>query len=233
MVQKQISVIIMLKKMILELIIIALVVVPISAVQADDQYTIYLKSRSFTPKPGIEPEAKVTLDKSAILGTRSVLMCQFYIIPDKTQRHNLERTDIKLLEYIPNNTWLISVPLKPIEVLVQSLSDVTFSNIRWLGTLLALDKIESSLVERIKSQGEKECMINLWIDFFKDVPLNTAHELVISYEGQIIEEIPELSRLIVNLPTTAVLKLANENSVQWIMQEPSPPQTVNDGMLGF
>lgn len=218
------------KKFISKLIIIVWVIIPISTAQADEQYTIYLKSRSFIPTPGIEQKAKVTLNKSAILGTRSVLMCQFYTIPNKTQHHNLKEAGIELLEYIPNNTWLIKAPSKPIEVLVQSLSDATFSNIRWLGTLLVLDKVEPSLVEKIKTQGEKEHIMNLWVDFFKNVPSNEARSLVISYDGEVIEEIPELSRLVVSLPKTTVLELASENGVQWIMQESLPPQTLNNGM---
>jgi len=206
----------------------------VSVAQADES-TIHLKSRSFIPESGVEPQAASALDENAVPGSHQVLIVQFNQIPDEAQRRELEKAGIKLLEYIPDNTWLVSMRPEPVQAQAQALSQQTLSNVRWLGTLSTLDKMESSLAKGEFGDWAKNTddgTVTLWVDFFKGVPLNEARKLVISHGGTVAKEIPELSRLVISLPEDRdmVLAFAGENSVQWIMQEPPPPQPVNDDM---
>ena len=103
----------------------------------DQQYTIELKSRTFTPTPG----SQVAALEEIPLGDSYHVMMQFYELPNETQRQSLAATGILLLEYIPQNTWIVSI--KPSQLMSESQTNL---NIRWSGKLLPSDKVSPDIL---------------------------------------------------------------------------------------
>ncbi|HSN89287.1 MAG TPA: hypothetical protein VL025_21150, partial [Thermoanaerobaculia bacterium] len=95
-------------------------------------FTIQLKSRTFTPAPGVERSLS---EESRVGGrTTTVGLIQLEEAPDDLLRAQLERAGVELLEYVPNNTWMARLPAD-----LNRAAGV--SGVRWIGRLLPEDKM--------------------------------------------------------------------------------------------
>jgi len=86
------------------LIISFLVLINTSIVCGSNE--VLLKSRRFTPEPGISAATKANIE--AIPGRAHVLV-QLGQIPTIKEKKELETKGIKLLSYIPNKAWFASI----------------------------------------------------------------------------------------------------------------------------
>lgn len=204
-------------------VVLLLIVVPANAQGPDRDFTIWLKSRQFVPAPGMSKATAAQL--RALPMGRSHVLIQFDRIPSTEERRALERAGVKLLAYVPNNTWFASVPA------TVSLSDKALANVRWLGSILPEDKLSVGLWEgrvgpwAVNADGS----VNLDVLFFADVPLDQARQVVAAHDGYVEEELPEFHRLRVRVLGQAVTALASEDGVQWIEEAPPPKIPANDG----
>ncbi len=100
-------------------------------------YDILLKSRQFTPKPGISADTKAAIE--AVPGKAHVIL-QLHHIPTVKERRELGRQGVKLLSYIPNNAWFASIPSdKAGEIAV-------LSNVRAVSEIMPEDKISPHII---------------------------------------------------------------------------------------
>ncbi len=74
---------------------------------SNEKYKISMKSRTFVP-----PE-QTTLESilNSAKGERVHVLIQFDGIPDASEKSTLSDAGIKLLNYIPRNTWFASMPV--------------------------------------------------------------------------------------------------------------------------
>jgi hypothetical protein len=105
-------------------------------------YEILLKSRRFTPKPGISADTKAAIE--AIPGKAHVLI-QLYQTPTIEERSKLERQGVKLLSYIPNNAWFASIPSGKADEIA------TLSNVRAISKIEPEDKISTTPAVLLRS----------------------------------------------------------------------------------
>ena len=93
-------------------------------------WTILLKSRSFEPEPGLEASlaTRLRLDHPG----RTHVLIQFNRVPTAAERKALADRGATLLGYIPNLTWLASIPSDE----AMALRILELSPTRWLGSLL-------------------------------------------------------------------------------------------------
>jgi hypothetical protein len=92
-------------------LITTLVVLSLSALsQQDSAYHVFLKSGSFIPQRNITPDftQQFNLKASRVEG-RSFAIIQFEHIPTTEERQRLLNAGISLLDYIPNNTYTVSI----------------------------------------------------------------------------------------------------------------------------
>lgn len=68
---------------------------------------ILLKSRRFTPAKGISDAARAKIE---VIPGRAHVLIQLEQIPTIKERKGLEYKGIKLLSYIPNKAWFVSIP---------------------------------------------------------------------------------------------------------------------------
>ena len=93
------------------LLITVLVVVSLHALsQQDSAYRLFLKTGSFIPHKNINPDFTLEFNRriSRIEG-RSFAIIQFEHIPTAAERQQLLNAGISLLDYIPNNTYTVSI----------------------------------------------------------------------------------------------------------------------------
>src|SRR6478735_9369125 len=95
----------------LVLLITILVVASIHALsQQDSAYRLFLRTGSFIPQKNINLDFAQEFNRriSRIEG-RSFAIIQFERIPTIEQRQQLLNAGISLLDYIPNNTYTVSI----------------------------------------------------------------------------------------------------------------------------
>ena len=103
------------------------------------EFEIKLKSGHFTPPEEISLESVV----SGAEGERIHVLIQFNSIPNSSTKNALKSAGIRLLNYIPKNTWFASIPLN------LSPDNPALSSTRWIGKILSEDKIAPGIQEQI------------------------------------------------------------------------------------
>ena len=202
-------------------------VLPLTSFGASTEqpYLIGLKSRTFTPEPGISDEIQQFFYPSE---SYHALM-QFYELPNETQRQVLEESGIVLLEYIPKNTWIVGITSKEsmIEIPMEELK------VRWVSQLLPIDKVSPEISTNVFGlwNNNDDDTINLVVRTFTDVNLDEISGHIAARGGEVTEVITALSILNIKWPESiSVLELAQEDGIQWIEQAPPPKEEVNDGL---
>lgn len=199
-----------------------------SAAQSEQNYQpyqIHLLSRQFTPNP---QENQTFQYQESDRDTYSGLwLVQFYENPSADEKTELDKRGIKLFQYIPDRTWVMKIP-------APAFAEFTSRGIvRWIGPLLPEDRIApelretSSIILRPGQPGEN---IILTVEFTRDISTSWARYLVETHGGLVINEIPIINALIISIPTSRWLDLAQADEVIWI--EPSLPAMgpFNDGV---
>ncbi len=192
-----------------------------------DPPKILLKSRQFTPEPGINQtfETELLASKDAAVH----VLIQLYHTPTEAERKLLEESGVKLLAYIPKNAWFASISPRNITRIA------ALQEVRWVGKILPEDKIAPDLRDGIDSwEVNDDGSMNLTLLFFSDVSLNDARKLLLSYGGTRFGNgliIPDSSSVAVVLPNETIPYLASEDSVQWIEVIPPFGAAGNDGSL--
>jgi hypothetical protein len=184
------------------------------------QYGIALQSRSFTPPAGVSPQSVL----SGAEGERIHVLMQFESIPDPAERLELENAGIRLLNYIPHNAWLASVPtdLSPgIDAL---------RPIRWMGKILPEDKISRRIRERgfgkwaITPDGK----VVVTLKYFADVEAREVRAKLQRLGGSILEEIEALSSVSLVISEERIPELAAEDAIRWIDSAAPSPRPESD-----
>jgi PKD repeat protein len=109
--------------------------------QSGINYDIHFKKGTIQFEENINTFKFSSLESSLFEGDYYAFM-QFYQIPGRAERSNLESMGIQLQEYIPNNVYLVSIPM---ELNRNNLMDF---NIRSITALELEDKVDQRLLER-------------------------------------------------------------------------------------
>lgn len=188
----------------------------------EDAFKVQLQSRQFVP----EAETRSGLEWLRTLHRGRVhALLQLYGPPSSADKALLEQSGIKLLDYIPSNTWFASLPtdLRP--------DDPAFAMIRWFGPILPEDKVYAKLLD--DSVGEwalrEGGRIAVEVAFFSDVDLSEARQIVPKYDAVLTGSVPLSNKLILEIPKHNILLLAAEDSVRWVDVVPPPPTTNSEG----
>lgn len=186
-------------------------------------YEILLSNRHFVPPEGVN-SSDLVLPLSPIEASTSIrhILIQFYHIPTEQERFLLQERGIKLLDYIPNNAWSVSVK----GVVSQIISD-TYAEfpalIRWAGPIQPADKLDvEGYLDLVNSGHEK---FNFSVGFFSDVPVELARRILEASGAESINEITSAQRFEILLPVARVNELVIYDSVQWV--EPIWPKIIN------
>lgn len=203
--------------------------------QDRDKYTITLKLRKFIPKAGIESKVLSKL-QTIITQEKKIphIIIQFKKTPSRNEREYLKARGINLLSYIGGNAWYASLSDTSALLFVDLKTVAKYpilGLIRWIGVILAQDKIHPFL----KTKGPGSWAINpdgtikVSIDFFKDISRQKAREILSKYGAEIESERIRRVSFYIIIDPNVLNSFANEDSVKSIDIYPPPKMESNDG----
>ncbi len=194
----------------------------------DDGNVIRLKSRSFSPDPGLADELKGEFDKAS--GGIVHVIVQFHEAPTTQDKLILKREfKTTILDPIPDTAFFASMP-SDTSVTKQLLS--TDIGLRWIGHIRPTDKIAPALHDGNAPAYSKRTAgkVEFFILFFGDVPVEQQQNVLDELGIEIVDRVVPVNGWRVNMPEKQVFELAERDSVKWIEQGPAPVEEDNDGV---
>ena len=186
--------------------------------------TIHLQSRIFTPEPGIESGLMARLENA---NGRWHGLIQFHNVPDDGQLAQLETAGVQLLNYIPHNTWLATMPDE-----LNTLTAMPF--VRWVGAYTADDKMSALITgaEMAPWVVNSDGTLNLTVVLFADVDEATAVARLQAQGATITHSEPTIHHYTVTLPPQRLIPIAEEDIVAWLTANSAPKSTQSDEARG-
>ncbi len=107
--------------------------------EVPETYKVYLRSRNFIPREGIECSLLDKLESSG--NTHAVL--QFRSNPSEQQKNELQNSGVSLVYYIHEMSYAASVPSS--ESRLREIKNLSY--VRWIGDFLPEDKIDPKILK--------------------------------------------------------------------------------------
>ena len=185
---------------------------------------IRLKSEAFAPVGDIGGNLARVRARHANRAVVHVIV-QFDELPDRARRAQLEAQGVKLLGYLPDNSYFASVPAR-----VQG-ADLQAARLRWAGAIYDADKTPESIRAHgfgswaLRDGGRVE----LRVSCFADADLGDVSAAIAALGGETLTTAPELHRITASIPTAVFDKVTALDDVRWVEEVPPPPKRSNDG----
>jgi len=201
-------------------ILAILLVIHVNTSLANDSNEILLKSRHFIPQRGITTEARTKIE--AISGRAHVLI-QLEHLPTTDDINLLDSKGVKLLSYIPNKAWFASIPSdKTGEI-------ASLSSVKAICEILPEDKVSPHIkAGEFLEMRVKDGKADFVVEFFEDVPLTEADEVIQRHNGRIVGRVPTLNAVVAVISIDESIDIAFEEGVKWVEQE-LPLEPLNNG----
>jgi uncharacterized repeat protein (TIGR01451 family) len=153
------------------------------------------------------------------------VIVQFRVLPDEDQRLKLGACGVRLLDYLPENSFFASVPS---QTQAARLHEV---GIAWLGPIHPEDKLPPRIVTSgigswalLDAQTAKLC-----VRHFADVSADFVARALADLGATVVRVDTLLCKFTLLLPVTRLWDLAAADWVRWIEEVPPPPISFNDG----
>lgn len=184
---------------------------------------IALKSRTFTPAPG--------LDRAAIAGQRSSstevhFIAQFRPLPSAADQRAFTRQGVRLLSSLGGNAYLASAKVGNLERLK------ALPGFRWAGALKSADKIDPALVGGVPAYARTRQGDALTVQVHADESADTAAAIARKHGGTVIGRVASIPSVTAVFPAGATAGLAAEDAVQYVAPIDAPLGDHNDGAVG-
>ena len=185
-----------------------------------DMFEVDLKSRTFTPAPGISQK---TLDAvSAMPAGRVHMLVQLDRIPTIEEKASLRNQGINLLIYIPQNSWIASMERS------MAAGAVSIPSITWVGSLEAADKMADISRYGVSNYARnQDGTVTLVVVFYPGVSEEEARGVMAKY-GSIDWGRGMLNDYKLTLEGGQISALAAEDTVRWI-EDPVAPDGPQNG----
>jgi subtilisin family serine protease len=189
---------------------------------AESKHTIHLKSRTFTPKPGLE--------RAAIVGNRAAkervhFIAQFSPLPTSADRRTFARAGVQLQASLGDGAYVASSTPGAIGHLK------AMPGFRWAGPLEADDKIDPAIrnghapAQATTKSGD----VALTIQVHPDVSMADAAAIAQRHGGTVIARVPLIPSVTAIFSPGAAASLAAEDAVLYVAAVDAPLQEHNDG----
>jgi len=188
---------------------------------------IQLKSRLVQP-PAERTKSLETVTARAV-GERVHVLLQFTTIPKTKTKHALRQAGVRLLNYVPKNTWFASIPVG------LEADHPALSSVRWIGPILAEDKLPPRMRE--KSVGAwaqtEDGRVRLVVKYFADASRETLKTELESLGAEILVEVVTAKSITIAIAETRLTDLAGLDAVRWIDAVSPPGSGESDRVRGF
>ena len=201
-----------------------------SQVQEEKEYKIVLKSRSFTPEPGIRLQVRDRILAQLRRREPRHVYVQFFKLPNRAIKQRLATKGIRLLSYISSNSYYATVE-RP-EALVfdspEAKRDPALSLIRWIGQIEPADRVEPDVLAGKfgKWAINPDGTVKIRVMFFEDVDSAIQIEFLKKYTNKYKQHSPNIWQL--DIQATKIESIIQDDAINWIKQEPPPYKHGND-----
>lgn len=208
------------------LITVLLTVTALNAQQNQANYQVYFKQGIVIPDANLSSLSPDSLyEASDIQGNNFYRYIQFYAIPTQEQMREMERSGIKLLEYIPQAVYVAAIPVQ------LDFNQFKLMNIRSIWKIPVAHKMDARLeIRPFPDWVLKGDKIRLIIQYYGDIELATVQAELTGLQINIIENYESGHALIVQLSPDAIGELALKPFVRYLEfeNEPGVPES-DDG----
>jgi len=184
-------------------------------------YSIQLQSGSFTPEKMVVAGS----DRELIAG-RYYRILQFSKMPADEERLKLEKKGIRLLEYIPNNAFIVSIAQGTPDIVLRDPS------IRAVFPMSAQNKLNDLLAKGQYPEWAKRGKgnIELTLQYHKDITHEMAAQLLAGNYVTVVANMPEQNAFRINVPVSQIRKIA---ALPWVsFMEPADAEPVRENLAG-
>ena len=186
-------------------------------------HPIHLKSREFTPTP----DGSAALDRLGSPGQDRIhALLQLDFIPRQAARDALAEQGIELLAYVPDYTWIASVPVGDATTVLEA------PGVTWIGSLTVDDKLAPAIraTQWASYNRAPDGTVAVHVVLHGDEALDVGRTLVEQHDGRVTGAVIGTRTLVVEMPESEIRTLAGEDAVQWIEPVGPPLSGANDGI---
>ncbi len=190
-----------------------------------DRYKISLKSGSFIPQKNIADARVTEMNKNVFKPKKkSFVIIQFEKIPTATEKEQLKKEGIELLEYVPNNAYTATV--------TGSLNMAALSRVktRSIVELTPEQKMEPSLANGIISSWavKAEGTIDVWVSFPKTFSFQTVSTEIKAKNFDIVSTDYKSNNIIaLRIATNRIKELAALPFIDYVQTAPKGDESLN------
>lgn len=187
---------------------------------------IHLRSRRYTPRPGV---AKRLLSQAAKRERTVHAIVQPNEPVDTATRKRWRREPgITLLDPVPDGAFFAALPAD--EAALRRLV-ARGGPLRWAGPIEPADKVAPTLDDdeiRPHVRGDKG--LRVVVLFFGDVPVRAQRRIVGRYAAGDADRVEPVNGWVAEVPQSRLRGLAAEDEVKWVEDVPPPIELDNDGV---
>jgi len=201
--------------------------------ELENQYNVKLRSRIFTPQPGIKPMLRDSLMIQLRRGERRHVYLQLNKHLNAGERAELKAQGVELLSYIGAYTWHAAVSGR--QALNFAIPDSVsrtpiLGTMRWVGEIRPEDRVNPKiLIDGVAPHARGAVdTVYLVVKFQSDVNLDNGASLVNRIGGRVMGKIEILNTLQVAIPERIINQLIRLDIVQWVDQLPPKGEDDND-----
>jgi hypothetical protein len=193
-------------------------------VPEDDTYLIRLRSREFTPTPGLDI-AGIRASYCGKPEGRVHFLLQFESLPNAERQDELAAQDIRLPAYVTGNAYIASSAVGDLDNLG------SIAGVRWAGPLEVEDKIHPDLANSVVPvwAWAGEGRVALTVQFHQDVDIAAGEALVTELGGAIVASVPIIPSITATFGIDDVRRIARQDIVQYVAPVEPPLVETNEG----
>jgi hypothetical protein len=193
---------------------------------AADPNAIKLKSRTFTPSPGVEQAA---IAQTAGRAGRVHFLLQLRATPNASTRRAYRAAGIDLVTALGGTAFVAAAATDDIDR-ARGRSDL-----RWAGPIRATDKVAATLARGAATPSwarAADGRVALTVQVHSDLDIADAARVARANGGEIIDRVPLVPSVTALFERAAVERLAREDEVVYVAPVEPPLGEHNDGAVG-
>jgi hypothetical protein len=194
--------------------------------QNKKDYQLILKNGSFTPENNVTPGRAAELSRRLIpLNEKSFVVIQFEEIPSATEREQLKKEGIELLDYIPNNAYTATVTGR--------LSDISLqrSKARSVISLGPAQKLHASLAAGMIPEHARKVKgyAEVWINFPRSFTTEEVSQALKTDGFEIISGMYQAYQVLeLSVAEDRLNELAGKPYIQFVQPVPMKDKPINN-----
>jgi len=188
--------------------------------QANNNYTLLLKSGNYLLSENFNSFiSNNDLKNLPSFDGRHYCFIQFNTIPFQNERESIESSGIKLLDYLPNYTYIASIP---VNYDCQTLKEY---NIRSISKIEADHKLSSSLLSQSFSDWaiNVDGSLSINVKYFKGIDPVAVKSILLDEGIEIIAAHDQANLLTLSIPIDDLINITELPFIMYMEEIPHPP----------